>query len=226
MKLGFILFPRLTLLDLVGPMEVFGRVRDVEMRLIWKTLDPVASDLGVAMLPDLRLADCAALDILCIPGGPGQIDLMEDREVLDFVARIAPGCRHVCSVCTGSLVLAAAGLLEGRRAACHWASADQLSLFGAEPSAERVTRDGPIATGAGVTSGIDFALSLVAEIWGAPLAREIVLQMEYDPAPPVRGGTPATADSDVAARVRGAIAPILERRRAASIRAAAARSAH
>ncbi|WP_118133862.1 DJ-1/PfpI family protein [Oceanicella sp. SM1341] len=220
-RIGLLLFPDLTQLDLTGPLEVFSRMPGAEVSLLWKTLEPVRSDRGLGLLPDMRLADCEALDILCVPGGPGQIALMEDAEVLGALRRLAPGCRLVTSVCTGSLVLAAAGLLTGRRATCHWSSLDQLALFGAEPVAERVVRDGNRITGAGVTSGIDFALAVAAEVLGEEAAREIQLQIEYDPAPPFDSGAPRTAAPELLARVTERIAPFIARRRAASEAAAA-----
>ncbi|WP_353472411.1 DJ-1/PfpI family protein [Salipiger sp. H15] len=221
MNIGLVLFPDLTQLDLTGPLEVFSRMPGARIELLWKTLDPVASDRGFAMLPTCRFDDCPPLDLVCVPGGPGQIALMSDDETLGFLRRIAPGCRLVTSVCTGSLVLAAAGLLEGCRATSHWSSIDQLALFGVTPVAERVVRDGNRITGAGVTSGIDFALAVAAEMLGAEAAQEIQLQIEYDPAPPFSSGSPRSADPALLARIEARIAPFIARRRAASERAAA-----
>jgi cyclohexyl-isocyanide hydratase len=166
-RIGLILFPQLTLLDLPGPAEVFGRMPRAEVHLLWKTLKPVRSDRGLSLLPTMTFADCPHLDVVCVPGGPGQIALMQDEETLEFLRRVAPGCRLVTSVCTGSLVLGAAGLLAGYRATCHWSSIDQLALLGAAPVEARVVRDRNRITGAGVTSGIDFALTVVAELAGA-----------------------------------------------------------
>lgn len=222
MRIGMLLFPGLTQLDLTGPLEVFGRIPDAEVLLVWKSLDPVASDRGVRLVPTTRFADCDVLDILFVPGGPGQIELMRDTETLDFLRRVAPGCRFVTSVCTGSLVLAAAGLLAGCRATSHWSSVDQLALFGVTPVNERVVRDGNRITGAGVTSGIDFALTLAAELLGEEAAREIQLQIEYDPAPPFPGGSPRSVSPERLAAVKAKIAPFIERRRAVSEEAARA----
>ncbi len=184
MRIGLLLYPKLTQLDLTGPLAVFSLIPDAKVSLIWKNKDPVACDSGFQMLPTATFDDTKALDIICVPGGPGQIDLMDDRETLDFLRRIAPGCQWVTSVCVGSLVLAAAGLLKRKKATCHWASIDQLALFGALPVDERVVRDGRVMTGAGVTSGIDFALSLVAAAVSETLAKELQLLIQYDPRPP------------------------------------------
>ena len=220
-RIGLVLFPNLTQLDLTGPAEVFGRLPGVELILLWKNLEPVSSDTGIRIVPSATFDGCASLDVICVPGGPGQIDLMDDEETLAFIRRIAPGCRLVTSVCTGSLVLGAAGLLSGRRATTHWSSLDQLELLGATPVAERVVRDGDLITGAGVTSGIDFALTVAAELAGEEVARRIQLQMEYDPEPPSDYGSVRSAPPAFVATAREAIAPFIARRRAATERAAA-----
>ncbi|SFZ86414.1 cyclohexyl-isocyanide hydratase [Devosia enhydra] len=219
------LFPRLTQLDLTAPLEVFGRMAGVEISLIWKTLDPVASDRGLRLLPTHTFEAAPALDLICVPGGPGQIDLMDDAETLAFLRAMAPKCRWVTSVCTGSLVLAAAGLLTGYRATSHWSSIDQLALFGATPVSERVVRDRNRITGAGVTSGIDFGLAVAAEVLGAEAASRIRLQIEYDP-PALPGGSPATADPAVLTPVQQAMAGFIAKRRAASEAAARRLHAH
>lgn len=219
--IGFLLFPGVTQLDLTGPYEVLARVPGAKLHLLWKTLDAVVSDTGLAMLPTTTLAACPPLEMICVPGGPGQIALMDDVEVLAFLARIAPDCRFVTSVCTGALVLGAAGLLKGYRATCHWASIDQLALLGAEPVAERVVRDRNRITGGGVTSGIDFALMVAAELAGRGVAEEIALGIEYDPAPPVACGSPRIAERAFVDRVRDGMADFIARRRVATERAAA-----
>jgi len=221
LSIGLLLFPKLTQLDLTGPYEVLVRAPDSQVHLIWKTRDPVVSDRGMAILPTATFADCPPLDLICVPGGPGQIDLMEDAETLAFLRKVAPGCRWVTSVCTGSLVLGAAGLLKGYRATSHWASVDQLSLLGAEPVEERVVIDRNRITGGGVTSGIDFALTLVAEAFGQDVAQAIQLQIEYDPAPPFPGGSPKSATPTQVATAREALSGFLAIRRAATERAAA-----
>lgn len=206
LRFGLLLFPRLTQLDMTGPFEVFSRIPGGQVHLVWKTRDPVRSDTGLAMLPDTGFADCPQLDVLCVPGGPGVAALMEDEEVLAFLRAQAPGARYVTSVCTGALVLGAAGLLKGLRATTHWASHDFLGALGAVPVQGRVVRDGKVVTGGGVTAGIDFALSLAAELVSPEAAQAIQLQIEYAPAPPFAAGSPETAPAAVlaAAKARGA----------------------
>jgi cyclohexyl-isocyanide hydratase len=219
-RIGLVLFPELTQLDLTGPAEVFSRMPGAEVLLLWKTLDPVASDRGMRILPTHSFSDCPKLDVICVPGGPGQIALMDDPETLQFLRRVAPECRLVTSVCTGSLVLGAAGLLQGYRATSHWSSVDQLSLLGAEPVSERVVRDRNRITGGGVTSGIDFALTVVAELSGVETAQSIQLQMEYDPEPPYHAGSPRSAPAALVEATKARIAPFIARRRVATERAA------
>jgi cyclohexyl-isocyanide hydratase len=219
-RIGLVLFPNVTQLDLTGPAEVFGRMPGAEVTLLWKNLDPVSSDRGMRILPNATFKSCQSLDVICVPGGPGQIALMEDEETLQFLRRIAPDCRLITSVCTGSLVLGAAGLLAGYRATCHWSSLDQLSLLGAYPVNERVVRDRNRITGAGVTSGIDFGLTVVAELAGEEVAKEVQLQMEYDPEPPYQAGSPRSAPAELVAATRKKIAPFIACRRAATERAA------
>jgi len=221
MRIGLVLFPQLTQLDLTGPAEVFARLPGAQVEFIWKDLEPVASDRGLKLVPTMTFDQCPQLDLVCVPGGPGQVALMEDEEVLRFLVDQAPGCQLVTSVCTGSLVLGAAGLLTGYRATSHWASVDQLALLGAIPVNERVVQDRNRITGAGITSGIDFALTVVAELAGAATAQAIQLQMEYDPAPPYDAGSPKSAPADVVDAVRGSMQAFIDRRREATLRAAA-----
>ena len=194
---GMLVFPNLTQLDLTGPYEVLGRLPAAQTLLLWKDLAPVRSEHGLTILPMATLADCPPLDLVFVPGGPGINPLLEDQEVLAFLRRAAASARYVVSVCTGSLVLGAAGLLRGRRAATHWMSRDLLPAFGAEPVAERVVVDGNVFTGGGVTAGIDVALSVVAEIAGRATAEAIQLAIEYEPAPPFSSGSPETASPAV-----------------------------
>lgn len=212
-QIGLLLFPNLTQLDLTGPYEVFSRAPDTEVHLIWKSRDPVRTDRGMMITPTTTLADAPKLDVICVPGGPGQSDLMLDDAVLFFVAGQARAARYVTSVCTGALVLGAAGLLRGKRATTHWASLDLLPLFGATPVRERVVTDGNLVTGGGVTAGIDFGLSLVAAMHGAPAAKRVQLQIEYAPAPPFDAGLPETAGDDIVAPMRQMMAPMLAKRR-------------
>lgn len=178
-------YPRMTQLDLTAPYEVFARIPGAKVDLAWKSAAaPVVDAAGLGIMPTAAFRDIARCDVLFVPGGPGQMELMADREVLDFLARMAAGARYVTSVCTGSLILGAAGLLNGYRATCHWLSLPQLALLGAEPVEERVVTDRNRVTGAGVTSGIDFALELARELAGGEEARRIGLAIEYEPAPP------------------------------------------
>lgn len=203
LQIGFILFPNLTQLDLTGPWEVFSKLPDTSCHLLAPDLQPVrSSSAGLTILPTTRYADCPQLDIVCVPGGPGHLQAMDDTATLDFLKRQAPGCRYVTAVCTGALVLAAAGLLKGYRATTHWMSLERLAAFGAVPVSERVVTDRNRVTGGGVTAGIDFGLVLVTAIAGETVAREIQLQIEYEPQPPY-GGSPATADPATVASLRG-----------------------
>lgn len=220
LQIGLLLFPDVTQLDLTGPWEVFARTPGVECHLIWKDLQPVRSDRGLSILPTTTFADCPPLDVICVPGGPGQIALMSDDVTLNFLRQQADQAKWVTSVCTGSLVLGAAGLLKGYRATSHWSSIDQLGLLGAEPVSERVVRDRNRISGAGVTSGIDFALTLVAEIAGDAVAKSVQLQMEYDPEPPFTSGSPHTAPPQEVEQARAKMAEFLATRRAATKRAA------
>jgi len=201
LTIGLLLFPEMTQLDMTGPYEVFVSLPRTTVHLVWKTLDPVTAGGGLRMLPTTTLAACPKLDVICVPGGPGQVALMQDAEVLEFLRKQAKTSRFVTSVCTGSLVLGAAGLLRGYRATCHWLSLDQLALLGATPIAERIVMDGNRITGGGVTSGIDFALFVAAQLFGEDVAKEIQLRIEYDPAPPFNSGSPRTADPALVAAV-------------------------
>jgi cyclohexyl-isocyanide hydratase len=217
-RIGMLLFPRMTQLDLTGPYEVLARLPDTTVDLVARTRAPVESDRGLAIVPTTTYAECPPLDVIMVPGGPGQQDLMEDEETLAFLRRQAAAARYVTSVCTGSLVLAAAGLLTGKRATCHWAAIDNLALMGAIPVREHVVIDGNVVTGAGVTSGIDFALTLAAVLDGEPVARAIQLQIEYAPQPPFDSGSPATAPRDTLAAVEARLAPLAAERRAVAQR--------
>ncbi|MDR3708995.1 MAG: DJ-1/PfpI family protein [Capsulimonadaceae bacterium] len=220
LSFGLLMFPDMTQLDLTGPYEVFSRVPDARTHLLWKTVDPVQTDRGLIMLPTATLDECPPLDLICVPGGPGQVALMSDETVLAFLRKTAQTCRYITSVCTGSLVLGAAGLLTGYRATTHWASLDQLSLLGARPVAARVVFDRNRITGAGVTSGIDFALAVTAHLAGEDVAKQIQLQMEYDPVPPFDAGSPGSAGPAITTRVAARMEALQARRREATLRAA------
>jgi cyclohexyl-isocyanide hydratase len=202
LRFGLLLFPRLTQLDMTGPFEVLARVPGARVHLLWKTLEPVRADTGLTMMPDTDFATCPPLDVICVPGGPGVAALMEDEDVLRFLRAQAATARFVTSVCTGALVLGAAGLLRGVRATTHWASHDFLAALGAVPEHARWVRDGRVVTGGGVTAGIDFALALVAELTSPETAQAIQLQIEYAPAPPFDAGTPDRAPPAVLDRAR------------------------
>src|ERR1700752_5129409 len=191
---GMLVFPNMTQLDLTGPYEVLARLPSAQTLLLWKNLDPVRSEHGLTILPMATLESSGPLDLILVPGGPGINPLLEDAQVLAFLRRAAVEARYVVGVCTGSLVLGAAGLLRGRRAATHWMSRELLRAFGAEPVAERVVVDGNVFTGGGVTAGIDVALTVAAEIAGRATAEAIQLGIEYAPAPPLESGSPETAD--------------------------------
>jgi cyclohexyl-isocyanide hydratase len=222
MRSGMLVFPNMTQLDLTGPYEVLARLPGAETLLLWKDLDPVRSEHGLTLLPMATLSACPPLDLVLVPGGGGINPLLEDAEVLGFLRRVAADARYVVGVCTGSLVLGAAGLLRGRRAATHWMSRDMLRSFGAEPVAERVVVDGKVITGGGVTAGIDVALTVAAEIAGRAVAEAIQLGIEYDPAPPFASGSPERADSAVLADVLARAEPRQRDRAARVARAAAA----
>jgi transcriptional regulator GlxA family with amidase domain len=200
----FALYPRVTHLDFTGPQQVLCCLPGAVTRLASVEGGALTFD-GVTFGALERLADIADCDVLCVPGGLGTMEAMRDARFMGEIRRLAEGARYVTSVCTGSLILGAAGLLKGRRAACHWAWRDLLALFDAVPDGGRVVRDGHVFTGGGVTAGIDFALTLAAEIAGEAFAQGLQLSLEYAPAPPFDAGRPETAPPDVLARVRAAL---------------------
>ena len=212
MEIGFLVFPRVQQLDLTGPYEVLASLPGARARLVGKTLDPVASATGLRLTPDITFAEAPQFDIICVPGGDGVNPLLNDEETLAFLRRQAAGARYVTSVCTGALLLGAAGLLKGKRATTHWASHHFLASFGAIPVEARFVSDGNLMTGGGVTAGIDFGLALVAEIAGPAAAQAIQLNLEYAPAPPFSAGRPETAPPEVLARARERSAPGLAER--------------
>jgi len=206
LQFGIVIFPGVQQLDATGPYEVFASVPDATVQLVWKDRQPVASATGLVLAPSTTFAECPPLDVLCVPGGRGINDLLRDGEVLGFLRAQAARARYVSSVCTGALVLGAAGLLQGRRATTHWAAHDLLAKFGAIPSHGRVVRDGNLFTAGGVTAGIDFGLTLVAELLGKAEAQTIQLGHEYAPEPPFRAGSPDTAPPEVVAAARKRLA--------------------
>ena len=221
LQIGILVFPRVTQLDFTGPLQVFAMVPGAQLHLIWKRIEPVPSDSVLTLTPTTTFADCPQLDVICVPGGSGTNDLLNDEEVLDFLRRQAAGARYVTSVCTGSLALGAAGLLKGYRAATHWSAMDMLAQFGATPTKTRVCIDRNRITGGGVTAGIDFGLTLAAELAGEEVAKSIQLVLEYDPQPPFDSGSPEKAGVERVKRIRERLAPLLESRRKANAEAAA-----
>ncbi|MES2030777.1 MAG: DJ-1/PfpI family protein [Pseudomonadota bacterium] len=198
-QIGFVLFPNVTQLDFTGPLQVLSRVPGAKVHLLWKRIEPITSDTVLTFLPTTTFGDCPQLDVICVPGGAGADEAMHDEETLTFLRKQAPGAHYVTSVCTGSLVLGAAGLLTGYRAATHWSARPFLSHFGAIPDASRVCIDRNRVTGGGVTAGIDFALTLTSIMLDRKTAETIQLAIEYNPAPPFNAGSPETAPPEVVA---------------------------
>jgi cyclohexyl-isocyanide hydratase len=223
-RVGLLLFPKITQLDLAGPYEVFCRMPGAAVHLLWKDTQPIKSEWGLELRPDTSFDDCPALNVLCIPGGPGAFELLGDDVVLNAIRRIAQRSRFVTSVCTGAFLVGAAGLLAGRRATTHWASRELLREFGAIPDESRIVVDGNLITSGGITSGIDFGLNIAAQLVGVEQAKEIQLAMEYDPAPPFASGSPRVAEPKIVARFREGIRERQERR-AALVREASRRLA-
>ena len=220
-RAGLLLFPDITQLDMTGPYEVFTKFPDAEVHLVARSMEPVEANGGMRILPTTTYAACPPLDLVCVPGGAGMNALLNDPEALGFLRRQAETARYVTSVCTGALVLGAAGLLRGKRAATHWMSRDMLKAFGAIPVAERVVVDGNVITGGGVTAGIDFALTVAAQAFGADLAKSIQLGIEYDPQPPFNAGSPEGAGEAMVSRARSAAAKRQAERETAVAQAAA-----
>jgi cyclohexyl-isocyanide hydratase len=221
LQIGLVIFPKVTQLDFTGPLQVFSSVPGAKIHLIWKRIEPVATDSVMMLTPTVSFADCPQLDVICVPGGAGTDDMVNDEEMLDFLRKQAKSAKYITSVCTGSLVLGAAGLLQGYRAATHWTAVDCLEAFGATPAKTRVCVDRNRITGGGVTAGIDFALTLVSIMVDQKTAEAIQLRLEYNPAPPFNSGSPDTATPEVLALIKERIAPFQQRRRDAIERAAA-----
>ncbi|MBV8919205.1 DJ-1/PfpI family protein [Bradyrhizobium sp.] len=223
LQIGLLIFPKVTQLDFTGPLQVFSSLPAhlAKVHLVWKSIEPVASDGPLVLTPTATFADCPQLDVICVPGGIGTDDLVNDEEVLDFIRAQAERAQYVTSVCTGSLVLGAAGLLKGYRAATHWSAMDHLVPFGAIPTKTRVCVDRNRITGGGVTAGIDFALTLVSMLVDRTIAEAIQLRLEYNPAPPFQSGSPDSAPPEVLALIESRMAPFRQRRAEAVVRAAA-----
>ena len=217
----FALYPRVTQLDFTGPYEVFWRLPGAQCVLASASGGDLEADGGITFAGVRRLAEVERCALICVPGGFGTIEAMEDQELIAQIRRLAMSARYVTSVCTGSLLLGAAGLLKGRRAASHWAWRDALSAFGATPDPARVVRDGNVITGGGVTAGIDMALAVMAEIAGDDYAQSVQLSMEYAPAPPFNSGRPELAPAHILADTQQRYERVRRTRDAAVERAAA-----
>ena len=220
-EVGMLLYPGLTLMDLLGPQTVLSTSCNVH--LVWKNTDLIASDSGVVLRPTETLGECPKdLDVLFVGGGGGQIAVMRDPEVLKFLDDRGSRAKYVTSVCSGSLVLGAAGLLQGYKATSHWACRDALALFGATPVDARVVTDRNRVTGGGVTAGIDFGLVLLAALLGEEVAKVTQLAMEYDPAPPFDAGSPKKACPELVRKVEQWMAPTAGKMGATCVAAAKA----
>ena len=220
-QIGIVVFPKVTQLDFTGPLQVFSSLPGAKVHLIWKRIEPVASDTVLTITPTVSFADCPQLDVICVPGGAGTDDIVNDEEMLAFLRRQATGAKYVTSVCTGSLVLGAAGLLKGYKATTHWTAMDFLAPYGALPTKTRVCVDRNRVTGGGVTAGIDFALTLVSILIDRATAEAIQLRLEYSPSPPFDSGSPDTAPPELLERFKQRIAANRGYRAAANERAAA-----
>ena len=221
MRIGLALFPGLCQLDMTGPHEVLVRLPGAEVDVVAREAEPLRTDRGLTIAPDVTLDAAPQYDVFVMPGGPGQQELMVDDAWLGFLRDQAAGAQVMMGVCTGSLVMGAAGLLRGYKATTHWSCHDLLALLGAEPVDRRVVIDRDRVTAAGVTSGIDGALALVELLFGRETAERIQLGMEYQPEPPTRAGSPHTAPPGLVAAMRESGAKFYAERRAACERAAA-----
>lgn len=221
LSIGMVLYPNFTHLDLTGPFEVFGRLPNAQVIAIGPEAEVVTSDTGLNVVPDLSFDEAPQLDLLCVPGGPGVNAMLEDQLFLGFLRSQAKAAQYLTSVCSGSLLLGAAGLLRGYRAATHWLSMDLLAAFGAIPVKQRVVIDRNRITGGGVTAGIDFGLVVAAQLAGEEVAKRIQLMLEYNPMPPFDAGSPDRAEPAVVAAVRAQGAKYLDARREIVRRAAA-----
>lgn len=212
LKIGGLIFPNMDQCDFTGPFEALARVPNSSFMTIWKDTQPVRDLAGLRLVADTTIAEAPQLDVLLVPGGLGQEELMHDEEVLSFIRKQAAGARYIFSVCTGALICGAAGLLHGKRATTHWTAMEVLPLFGAIPSDERVVVDGKFVSAGGVTSGIDGSLIMVSLLRGEAVAKELQLYMAYDPKPPFNAGSPATAPSEALRAVTERAQPITEKR--------------
>lgn len=219
-EIGMLIFDQMTQLDFAGPGDAFARIKTARINVIGKEQGPVTTDSGVRIHAEVGLDEAPQLDLIFVPGGFGTTALLEDQAVLDFLVRQAERAQWITSVCTGALVLGAAGLLRGYDAVTHWSAMDSLLVLGARPVDQRVVIDRNRVTGGGVTAGIDFGLTLIARLWGEDQAKLIQLGQEYNPQPPFSAGSPSSAP-DVAARFRELAKDGAAARQAAVQRAAA-----
>ena len=202
MNIVFVLFDNVTQLDFTGPVQFLSRLPGAKVHVVSKDGAAVKTDCGFSILPRSGFGQCPQADVLCVPGGHGVRDAIADQVIVDFVRQQANGADYITSVCTGAFILGAAGLLQGKKATCHWAYTQLLPLFGAMHQPARVVNDGNVITAGGVTSGIDFALELISAISGEDIARTIQLALEYDPAPPFGGGSLAHSKEETVRRLR------------------------
>jgi cyclohexyl-isocyanide hydratase len=211
LQIGFLVYPGVIQLDIMAAYQVLSFPPNTQVHLLWKTLESVTSNEGLKILPTKTLEECPKLDVICVPGGGvGQVEVMKDTEVLSFLKQQGATAQYVTSVCTGSMILAAAGLLQGYKATCHWAFRDQLAMLGVEVIPERVVIDRNRITGAGVTSGIDFGLVVVGLLCGENIAKMTQLMLEYNPKPPYNAGTPEAAGEEIVQSLLGFGAPLIE----------------
>lgn len=197
-NIGFLVYPGVFQLDVMAAYQILSFPPNAKIHLIWKNITPLISNEDLIITPTTTFDLCPQLDVICVPGGGmGQVEVMKDREILKFLQQQGSTAKYITSVCTGSMILAAANLLKGYKATCHWAVREQLAMLGVEVIPERVVIDRNRITGAGVTSGIDFGLTLVSLIWGESMAKMTQLMMEYDPQPPFNAGTPEKAEKEV-----------------------------
>jgi cyclohexyl-isocyanide hydratase len=219
-RVGAVIFPNMDQIDLTGPYSVLSRLPNASFQLVWKDKHVVRDHSGLGLVPDATLADAGPIDLLVVPGGPGQEEVMEDDAVLSFITERAGAAKCVYSICTGALVCGAAGLLKGRSATTRWASVDLLKYFGATPVDKRVVVDGTLVSAAGLTAGIDGALTVAALLRGAAVAQAIQLDIQYAPEPPFDCGLPEKAPAEVLAKQKKAVEKLTARRLATAKRAA------
>ncbi|MDJ0733858.1 MAG: DJ-1/PfpI family protein [Nostocaceae cyanobacterium] len=216
--IGLVIYPDMTQLDITAPHQVFSLMPNTQVLLIWKFIEPVVSNGGLKILPDTTFDNCPQLDVLCVPGGAfGTVEMMQDAQMLAFLQSQAKTAKYITAVCTGSLILAAAGLLQGYRATSHWAFREQLELMGVQVSTDRVVIDRNRITGGGVTAGIDFALKIAAILYGEDTAKSIELMLEYNPSPPFGVGTPEKAGKELVQTMQNVAASLIKASHAVSI---------